>query len=205
MRKIGIYGGSFNPVHLGHLLLAETCREAVCLDEIWWIPAATSPFKEGCDAADSSARIEMLRLATAGNPAFRIEPIEVERGGLSYTVDTLQALHEAHADCRWYLLMGADSLAGFPKWHEPAKILELAKLVFVARPGADKLDTTILEPIASRSQINDIERLQVEMPQVDISSTELRQRVASGKSIRYRTPRAVEQYIREHGLYQAAK
>ena len=200
MKRIGIYGGSFDPVHYGHLLLAESCREQVPLDEVWWVPARCSPFKRDQKSAAPSHRRTMLELATGGHDAFRVEPIEIEREGVSYTVETLEELSKRHPDYRWFLLMGSDSLAGFPAWRSPDRILELATLVAVTRPAT----AASANPPSPTEGEPDVPHRRVEMPLVGISSTDLRTRVAAGRSIRYQTPSAVEAYIRQHGLYRGA-
>ncbi len=201
MKRIGIYGGSFDPVHYGHLLLAESCREQVPLDEVWWVPNQCSPFKQDQKPAAPSHRRTMLELATGGHDAFRVEPIEIEREGVSYTVETLEELSKRHPAYRWFLLMGSDSLAGFPAWRSPDRILELATLVAVTRPATAVSGNAPSSPTATKL---DVPHRRVEMPLVGISSTDLRARVAAGRSIRYQTPSAVEAYIRQHGLYRGA-
>lgn len=202
--RIGLFGGSFDPVHYGHLLLAEFCREEVPLDEVWFVPAAVSPHKTDQEPASATDRLEMLKLAVAGHEAFRVDAEEIERGGVSYTVDTLAGLHENQSDCELFFLMGADSLASFPKWHEPARICELATLVVVDRAGDPPADFSALEEICTPSQLEAIRAHHVRMALVDFSSSAIRERVAAGKSIRYQTPRAVEKYIQTHGLYRSA-
>ena len=147
----------------------------------------------------AAARTEMLQLAIAGHPDFEVSMIEIERGGASYTVDTLESLHQSAPDHEWYLLMGADTLRDFASWHQPEAICRLARIAVVGRPDASDLHLSILEPFlpesAPRSAV-------VSMPTIGISSSAIRQRVSEGKSIRYRVPRAVEKYIESHGLYQ---
>lgn len=203
MKRLGIFGGSFDPVHHGHLLLAETCREQCGLDEVRWIPAATPPHKMGRALSAASARLEMLRLATISNPAFGVSDIEVARGGVSYTVDTLEAIRAEMPDVELFLLMGADSLRDLPTWREPARIVQLSTPVVVRRHGNPEPDFTVLGAVAPPSRLAEIRRHEVAMPVVELSSTDLRSRAASGRSLRYRVPPAVEAYIREHRLYQA--
>ncbi len=201
MKRIGIYGGSFDPVHYGHLLLAECCREQLALDEIWWVPAFRSPFKQDRTTTNGTHRLEMLRLATAGHAAFRVDDTELRQARVSYTVDTLESFHQAHPDRRWFLLMGSDSLAGFRSWHRPDRILELATLLVARRPRlADESESLVPAETPSPSQ-PPVPYEQVEMPLIGISSTALRAHIRAGRSIRYQTPRAVETYIAEHGLY----
>jgi len=200
--RLGIFGGSFNPVHYGHLLLAESCREACALDEVWLVPAAVPPHKQGVDLAPGKARLEMLELALAGNEQLRPSAIELDRGGVSYTVETLARIAEEKPGASLFLLMGADSLEDLPTWREPERICTLATPVVVRRAGSSEPDFSALAPLVSVERLAEIRRWQVEMPLVELSSTDLRRRAGAGLSLRYRTPRAVEKYIETHRLYQ---
>ncbi len=197
--KLGLYGGTFDPVHLGHLLLAERCREELGLDEVRLIPAGEPPHKTDRTLTPGEMRAEMLEFATAGNPQFVVDRRELKRAGRSYTVETLAEFHAERPDAELYFLMGADSLADLPQWREPERIAELATIVAVNRgdrplPDATTLAATLGEAVASRVVF-------VNMPGIDLSSTELRDRVAGGKSVRYAVPSAVEAYIRDKKLY----
>jgi len=200
--RLGLFGGSFDPVHYGHLLLAECCREQCRLDRVWFLPAANPPHKKGESLSPAEHRVAMLRLAVAGHEPFEISTYEIDQGGVSYTVDTLRHFRQAHADDELFLLLGADMLADLPNWREAGEVCRLALPVAVPRPRAANLDFSCLESIAPPERIDQIRRHQVAMPQIDISSTDLRRRVAAGRSIRFQTPRAVEEYIRSHALYQ---
>ncbi len=202
--RLGIFGGTFDPVHYGHLLLAEWCREARALDEVWFIPAATAPHKQHQTAATAADRTEMLRLATGGHPAFTVSPMEIDRGGVSYTVDSLAQIRAAHADAELFLLMGSDSLADLVHWREPAQICELSLPVVVHRGGTMPPDFGPLATLVSPERIDAIKNHVVDMPLVELSSSEIRRRAATGLSIRFQTPRAVEAYIESHGLYRPA-
>ena len=136
--RIGVFGGTFDPVHLGHLILAEQAREQAQLDQVWFVPAARPPHKPDRALTALHHRVEMLALAVAGQPAFVINELEKDRPGPSYTVETLQELHRRHADIDWHLLVGADCLPDLPTWREPVRIAELARLVIPARPGCLK-------------------------------------------------------------------
>lgn len=199
--KLGVYGGSFDPVHYGHLLLAETCREACGLDEVWLVPNANPPHKRGATLTPVRQRLEMLELALGDAPGLRVSAIEAERDGLSYTVETLEQLHRERPERELYFLMGADSLQDLPTWREPERICQLATLLIVGRPGMSIPDLSVLEQYLAPDRIDAVRRHYVEMPLIALSSTDLRQRIRSGKSIRFRTPRAVEEYIRYHHLY----
>jgi nicotinate-nucleotide adenylyltransferase len=200
--RLGLLGGSFDPIHYGHLLLAESCREQCGLDEVWFLPAATPPHKQDRSLTPAAERIEMLELAIGGQGTFRVCRAEVDRGGVSYTVDTLAKLTAEDKSRQLFFLLGADSLDDLPHWREPARICELATIVVVGRPGAPTPNYAVLAPLVSAARLDDIRRHQVEMPPLGLSSSDIRQRVAAGRSIRYRTPRAVEAYIEAHNLYR---
>ncbi|SFH61973.1 nicotinate-nucleotide adenylyltransferase [Planctomicrobium piriforme] len=197
--NIGIFGGTFDPVHLAHLLLAEAAREAAALDEIWFMPAYAPPQKPGKVISPPRDRLEMVKLAIAGHVHFRVSKLEIDRQGTSYTVDTLRHIAEQRPDDRLFLLIGGDSLADLLTWRDPAGILDLATIIAVNR-GRTPLD---VEPVLAALGEQYRERIQLcEMPAVDISATNLRQRTAEGKSIRYQTPRSVELYIDQKRLYR---
>lgn len=201
--RLGIFGGSFDPVHYGHLLLAECCREACSLDEVWLVPAAVPPHKSDRELASGKHRLEMLELALAGNERLRPSSIEIDRGGVSYTVDTLAAIKVERPETDLFLLMGADSLRDLPTWREPQRICELATPVVVRRSGSPQPDLAVLKQFLPRERIDQVRGLMVEMPIIELSSTDLRQRAATGRSLRYRTPRAVEKYIETQRLYKS--
>jgi len=214
--RIGLLGGTFDPVHFGHLLLAEQCREQCGLDAVWFLPAGSPPHKRR-DVTPGIERLEMLQLAIAGHEAFAVSDRELKREGTTYTVDTLTELHAEQPDAELFFLIGADSLHDLPTWREPRRILELATIVAVNRGDRPLPD---LEEICAKLNVADAagfradagsvrhdqprSRIQiVTMPGCDLSATDIRQRVAAGKSIRYMTPRAVEVYIQQRGLYRA--
>jgi nicotinate-nucleotide adenylyltransferase len=200
--RLGLLGGSFDPVHYGHLLLAECCREQCRLDHVWFLPAAVPPHKKDHTLSPAKQRIEMLELAIAGQPAFSVCRYEVDRGEVNYTVDTLAHFREEDPQRELFFLMGADMLHDLPNWRQTDLVCELAVLVVVCRPGTGELDYAGLTDITSPQRIELIRRHQVEMPEIGISSSEIRRRIAAGLSIRYQTPRAVEEYIETHGLYR---
>ena len=201
--RLGIYGGSFDPVHYGHLLLAETCREACRLDEVWLIPAAKPPHKLDRELTPARQRVEMLELAVTGSEHLKVSSLEIERGGVSYTVDTLRDIAQGHPGAELFVLMGADSLRDLLTWREPAEICCLATPIVVRRSGVAEPDLSSLAGLVSAERLAEIQSLQVQMPIIELSSTDLRTRAAAGKSLRFRLPRAVEQYIHAHGLYRA--
>jgi nicotinate-nucleotide adenylyltransferase len=204
--RIGIYGGSFNPVHLGHLIAAECCREQARLDRVLFMPAATPPHKQGQLLADAADRVAMLTLAVGGHEAFAVSTIEVDRGGVSYTVDTLAALAQRHPHDTLVLVLGPDALAQLPTWREPQTIADRCELVAVERERLD--DVAAIARDAGLADLLGQERLaaliaaRVRMPAIGVRASDLRAAVAAGTSIRYRTPRAVEAFVMSHGLYR---
>jgi nicotinate-nucleotide adenylyltransferase len=199
--RLGLFGGSFDPVHYGHLLLAECCREQCELDQVWFLPAGVPPHKQDRDLTPAGQRIEMLELAIAGHDRFAVSRYETEQGGISYTVDTLRHFRDEDPDGELFFLMGADMLNDLPNWRDAATVCSLAVPAVVRRAGAAEPDFRCLNGISPAERIQVIQRHQVEMPQVDISSTEIRRRVGRGLSLRYLTPRAVQKYIQTHRLY----
>ena len=200
--QIGVFGGSFDPVHLGHLITAEQCREQARLDQVWFVPAARPPHKLDRVLTPFARRVEMLALAVAGHGAFRVEEIEKDRPGPSYTVDTLQELSARQPEADWHFIMGSDSLPELPSWREPTRILQLARLLVVARPGAPVLSVKELKQALGLPATEDLRLQVVAAPLIGLSSTDLRQRVREGRSLRYLVPRAVECYILEKRLYR---
>ena len=204
--RIGIYGGSFNPVHLGHLIAAECCREQARLDRVLFMPAATPPHKQGQLLADAADRVAMLTLAVGGHEAFAVSTIEVDRGGVSYTVDTLAVLAQRHPHDTLVLMLGPDALAQLPTWREPQTIADRCELVAVERERLD--DVAAIARDAGLADLLGQERLaaliaaRVRMPAIGVRASDLRAAVAAGTSIRYRTPRAVEAFVMSHGLYR---
>jgi len=206
--RIGIYGGSFDPVHIGHLLVAESCREAARLDRVDFLPAAVPPHKQSRGLAAPEHRLAMLELAIGGNPGFGIRDDELARGGVSWTVDTLAALAAAGPADEIHLILGPDALAELPTWREPGRILELATVLAVEREGLDDVAAVVAEPglrrLLGEARARRVIETRARCPLIGIRSTELRRRVAAGSSIRYLTPAAVERYIAAHRLYQPA-
>ena len=192
-------------MHLGHLIIAEQVREQAGLDQVWFVPSARPPHKKEKPISAFDRRAEMLQLAIAGQPNFRVELIEKDRPGLSYTVDTLVDLTRLHPGTEFYLVLGADCLPDFHTWREPLRILELATLIVVPRPG-----WTLWTPRQLAHSLGLVDertiRLQaIQMPLIEISSSDLRQRATEGRSLLYMAPRAVEVLIRERGIYSDRK
>ena len=199
--RLGLFGGSFDPVHYGHLLLAECCREACRLDRVLFLPAGVPPHKRQRKLAQAEARVEMLKLALGGDPQMDVSRYDVDREDVAYTVGTLLHFGDEYPQSELFFLMGADMLHDLPHWHQSQRVCQLAIPVVVRRAGTEEPDFGRLEGIASAERIETIRRHQVEMPAIGISSTDIRRRVAAGHSIRYRTPRGVEEMISAQGLY----
>jgi len=204
--RIGVFGGSFDPVHIGHLLAAECCREQAGLDRVLFVPAAIQPHKQDRQLASGQHRMEMLALATGGNDAFAVLGDELERGGVSYTVDTLERLKARHPDDDLLLILGPDAFLGLPTWREPQRIIDLAEVLAVERESLDDLSDAAtrepLETLLGRERLDRVISKRVRLPAIGIRASDLRAAVAAGQSIRYRTPRAVERSITTHGLYR---
>jgi nicotinate-nucleotide adenylyltransferase len=200
--RMGVFGGTFDPVHVGHLTMAEQCREQAALDQVRFVPAARPPHKLDRHVSSFVDRVEMLRLAVAGHPTFVIDDLEAERPGPSFTVDTLETLAERYPGTSFELILGGDCLGDLPGWREPARILELAGLLIVKRPGFASVSPEELRHSLRLPAHATMRCREIESPLVDISSRELRDRVTSGRSVRYWTPRAVECYIDTHKLYK---
>ena len=199
--RIGILGGTFDPIHLGHLLIAEESRISLGLDQMLFVPAGRPWLKEGQPLTDARHRVRMVELAIASNPHFQVCRNEVDRPGLTYTVDTLEELRsELPAGTELYFILGLDAFETFHRWKEPERILELCRLVVVSRPGyADEERDQLL---ARYRQHGDRICL-LPVHSVDFSATEIRRRAAAGISFRYQVHEAVEAYILEQGLYGA--
>ncbi|MHB9035175.1 MAG: nicotinate-nucleotide adenylyltransferase [Armatimonadota bacterium] len=196
--RLGVMGGTFDPIHVGHLILAEQAREKFGLDRVLFITAADPPHKTNNEITQVLHRHQMACLAVEGNSNFECSTIEIEREGTSYTIDTLRqirGLYNAGVDV--YLLVGADEAATFMDWRDPYGIQKLATVVVANRPGQEVADVLRLLPEDFASKVAPLQ-----MPGVDISSTDLRERVRSGKSIRYLVPESVEQYILSNNLYR---
>jgi nicotinate-nucleotide adenylyltransferase len=199
-RRIGILGGTFDPPHVGHLWLATLAADAIGLDRVLFMPAAQPPHKPGTGIASAADRLLMTRLATAGDEAFELTLIEMERAGPSYTIDSVVELRRLYGDdAELFLLMAADSLAQIDAWRQPDELLERIEWVVGPRPGVALPDRSMLEERfgerAGRIHLLD-------GPSLDISSTAVRERVAAGHAIRYLVPRGVEELIVDRGLYR---
>jgi nicotinate-nucleotide adenylyltransferase len=198
--RIGIFGGTFDPIHLGHLILAEQCRTQAGLDEVRFMPAAHPPHKLGLAITRFEQRCEMIELAIAGHPSFRVERLEKELPPPNYTAETLAELHRRNPGHELFLLMGSDQLPDLPNWYEPRRVIAQAGLVVVPRPGV-MLWTPERLAAALHVEVAAVRLRFVACPLIEIASRELRRARADGLSIRYLVPRAVEEYICDRKLY----
>lgn len=185
----GVLGGSFDPVHHGHLIAADRAAEALGLDRVLFVPCAQQPFKPQGPAARGDQRLAMLRLAIGGYARFALETCELERPGPSYTVDTLRYLRERAPEERLVLILGADAAAGLPRWRASDEVARLAEIAVLTRPGAPDVTSAFVKHL-------------VATPAIEISASDIRARRMTGRSIRYLVPDGVVQYIEMHGLYQ---
>ncbi|MEO2041464.1 MAG: nicotinate-nucleotide adenylyltransferase [Pirellulales bacterium] len=208
-KELAIFGGSFNPVHLGHLIVAECCLEQAHLDRVIFMPAATPPHKQNSPIACSEDRIAMVRLAIAGHDKLDISLNECDRGGISYTVDTVSDLVARHPHDCFSLILGPDALRDLPSWRTPRKILDLVTILAIERRGIDDIDKTLQEPrlkaLLSNEQSQLIKKRRIRVPGIGIRAEQIREEIAAGHSIRFRTPRDVEQFILHNQLYRTGK
>jgi nicotinate-nucleotide adenylyltransferase len=188
--RLGVFGGTFDPPHLGHLAAASEAATALSLSRVLWIPAAEHPFKRGSVSAPPEARLEMVRAAIAGDERFEACDLELRREGPSYTVTTLRELHARHPGAELFFLTGADNLRELHKWREPDEVVRLARLVVVSRRG-EGVPAELELPATA-----------VPVTRIDISSTDLRRRIAAGETVRYLVPDAVRAVIGRLGLYR---
>ncbi len=194
--RLGVMGGTFDPVHAGHLIVAQDVLEALELDRILFVPAARPPHKSHEGLAPASLRVRMVRSAVEGDPRFQVSDLELKRPGVSYTVDTLEELHDQYPEAELHLILGADQWADFGHWHKPRRIAELARLVLMTREGdrPSEVDAGFTDgpPPAF---------VELQVTQVDISSTRLRERLRAGRAIRYLVPEPVRRIIEAGKLY----
>ena len=200
MSKIGIMGGTFNPIHIAHLMIAEVAYYELELDEVWFMPSKNPPHKQNEQIVDDEHRVQMVELAIENNPHFIFSSEELKREGLTYTVDTLKELVRKYPDNDYYFIIGGDSLFKFNKWKEPAEILKLTTIVAFGRDHvADEQLLNRIEELKRRYQ-GDI--IYIKAPNMDISSSLIRDLIKANKSIRYYVPKEVEDYIMKEKLYK---
>ena len=198
-KRVGIMGGTFDPIHLGHLVIAEAAREELALSEVIFIPAAQPPHKPGRKVAAAAHRLRLVQLAVEGNPFFRALDVEMRREGPSYSYDTLRDLVEKHGESvDFYFIVGGDEISAILTWHRVAELFSLCRFVAARRKGSslslDEVRTHLGEEALSRIRL-------VQAPELEISSTDIRRRLQEGRSIRYLVPEKVEAYIYKEGLY----
>ena len=200
--RLGIFGGTFDPVHFGHLALAEECLAAANLDELWLVPAASPPHKCGKKLSRFDQRKEMLELAIAGNEKFKVEPMEADRPGPSFTIDTLEEIQKRKPNDELFLIIGGDSALEFSTWKDPAKIASLATIIVRIRPGFSMpTEQEFISRLGKELGVPPKVIFVAGPPFLDVSSSLLKERVSNNKSIRYLLPRAVEVYIQQKKLY----
>ncbi len=198
-KKTGIMGGTFNPIHMGHLLLAENAKEAFGLDEILFVPSGLPYMKNGIEIADKWMRLEMTRLAVSDNPAFVLSSAEVEREGNSYTWETLELLREKEPETEFFFIEGADSLFAMESWKNPEIIFRDCTILAAVRDGKD--DDDLREQIARLEKKYGARIGLIGMKEISFSSTDIRERIRNGRSIRYMVPDKVIEYIKKYRLY----
>ena len=206
MIRYGIYGGAFDPIHFGHLLLAESCLRRAKLDRVFFVPTGMSPHCSGKESYRASAedRLSMVESAIMGCDEFLASRYEIDQQEISYTVETLQYFHRTFTlvEPQFFLLMGADMFNDLPNWHEAGEICKLALPLVVSRPEIPPPYFAALGGIVAVDRLEEIRHSAVAMPQISISSTQIRNQVAAGESIRFQVPRSVESYIAARQLYR---
>lgn len=200
MKRIGVLGGTFDPVHIAHLVVAEEARVRLSLEVVYFVPAGQPWHKGGRPISPAEHRLAMLDMALRSNPHFKLSLVDIRRAGPSYTVDTIPDLRrELAEEVEFYFLVGMDSVATLPTWREPDRLLDSCRLVGLRRPGYGRFDLRTLDGVISQAS----QRIMVlDVPQMDVSSSDIRARVAAGLPIRYLVPPGVGEYIDSHGLYK---
>jgi len=200
MRQLGILGGTFNPPHVGHLVMAQEALDQLGLDRVVLMPVSRPPHKEAADDPGPEARLELCRLAVAGDERLAVSALEIERGGASYTADTLRELHARQPEQELTFIVGGDMAHSLPAWREPEAVLSLARLAVAEREGVRREDIA--------TQLSELHRgdrvVFFDMPRIDVSSSSIRRRVAEGRPVRYLVPDAVADAIGDHHLYRPA-
>lgn len=201
MSRIGIMGGTFNPIHIGHLIAANDVREKFGLDKVLFIPSGTPPHKPGSEVIDPEHRFEMVRLAVASNAGFEASRMEIDRAGYTYTINTLIELREKYdEDTSFYFIIGADVIAELKTWREFERVFKLCEFFAVLRPGYT--ESSFMDEIRRLNEECGARIHPVQSRLIDISSTEIRERTMNGVTIKYLVPDAVEEYILDKGLYR---
>ena len=200
---VGLFGGSFDPIHVGHLIAARAVAEEIGLSRVILIPSAHPPHKRSGDLAAADHRLAMTRLAVADEPGFEVSDVELQREGPSYTIDTVESFRRtlgSEAELHW--IIGSDSLPELPTWHRVDELVDLCAIVTATRPGYETPDLTHLTGPLSPAQVQRLRDTLCATPRIDVAATGIRDRVRCGRSIRYLVPEAVRDYIEQHGLYR---
>lgn len=200
MKKVGILGGTFNPVHMAHLIIAEVAQEDAGLDDVLFVPSGCSYLKDTSEILPAKDRINMTGLAIEDNPRFALSTIEIDRGGNSYTCDTLMELKERYPDQEYYLIVGADNLFTMEEWKDAEVVFQNAKILAAVRGSKKRADME--EKIAQLKEKYGADIMLLNVRHVDISSSVVRKKVAEGRSIRYMVPEKVREYILKNHLYE---
>jgi len=199
---IALFGGSFNPIHNGHLIVARAVAERLGLSRVVFIPSPSPPHKANVDLADAADRLEMVRLAIAGESVFEVSDLELRHGGVSYTILTVEAFRPRAAGQTLHWIIGGDTLPELHTWYRVRELVERCRIVTAVRPGFEVPDLSALERVLTADQVRRLKEDILPTPRIDISATDIRRRVAEGRSIRYLLPEAVRQYIEQRGLYR---
>ncbi|MCZ8511120.1 nicotinate-nucleotide adenylyltransferase [Paenibacillus filicis] len=194
--KVGLMGGTFDPIHIGHLIAAQCALEAAGLDEVWFMPTNVPPHKKQLPGATPEQRWEMVNAAVEGHPAFRAIDVELRKGGVSYSVDTVKLLMQLYPGHRFHYIVGADMVQYLPKWYKIEELANLVVFIGLSRPGYGTEEEALPEPIRDSVRM-------ARMPLIEISSTEIRKRLAEGRPVRYLVPDRVNQYIEVNRLYES--
>ncbi len=204
-KELAIFGGSFNPIHFGHLIVAECCLEQAQLDRVLFMPAATPPHKQNSTLAAPEDRIEMLQLAVGSHAKFEVSSQECNRGGISYTVNTVHDLIRQFPNDNFSLILGPDALQSLPSWKEPRRILGMIRILAIERHGIDDIEQITQQPqlkeLLSEKQLCQIKTDRIRVPAIGIRANQLREAIATGSSIRFRTPSSVERFIAHKQLF----
>ena len=200
--RVALFGGSFNPIHFGHLILARSVAEQLTLDRVIFLPTANPPHKDASTLVEGSHRAEMVRLAIEGEPGFVLDDFDLRRSGRTYTIDTVAHFRgRLGSDAEVYWIIGADSLADLIHWHQVSALVDSCHMVVASRPGWDQLNFEVLRVCLSDAQITRLRSDRLDTPRIDISATQIRRRTREGRSIRYLTPEPVRTYVENNHLY----
>ena len=202
--KVGLYGGSFNPIHCGHLIIARAVAERLSLDRVIFLPSASPPHKEQGALIGAADRVEMVKIAIENEPGFEFNDFDLTRNGPSYTVDTVGHFRDMFGEnTHLHWIIGADSLAELPMWHRVSDLVDACRIVTAGRAGSDRNSWEVLGSAFDENQLKRLRGGVLDTPVIQISATDIRDRVRRGRSIRYLVPDGVRQYIEDHGVYRS--